>query len=77
MKKTIKVCDWYGHINPYLITTSRAKHPVHMIEGGDYLTEDMDTEFDPQSDMGVWGLNAKDYEWFKNHLQDVELEVKA
>ena len=77
MKKTITVCDWYGKIHPYPISTSKAKHPVHMIEGGDYITEDMETEFDPQSDMGVWGLNAKDYEWFKNNLKQVELEVRA
>ena len=70
-KKTIKVCNWYGHIHPYTITTSRAKHPVRMIEGGQYLTEDM-SETDPQSDMGVWGLNKKDYEWFKSHLEEIE-----
>lgn len=74
-KKIIQVCDWYGHIHPYTIISSRAKHPVHMIEGGSYLTEDM-TNYDPQSDMGVWGLNAKDYEWFKNHLENFEIEVK-
>lgn len=74
MKKTIKVCDWYGHIHPYFIKTTRAKHPVHMIEGGSYITEDM-TEYDPASDMGVFGLNAVDYEWFKNNLQDFEIEV--
>ena len=42
-----------------------------MIEGGQYLTEDM-SETDPQSDMGVWGLNKKDYEWFKSHLEEIE-----
>ena len=73
--KIIKACDWYGNIHPYLISTDRAKHPVHMIEGGDYITEDMDTEFNPAGDMGVYGLNSKDYEWFKNHLKDVEVEV--
>lgn len=77
MKKIIKACDWYGHIYPYYIKTSRAKHPVHMIEGGDYITEDMETEFNPAGDMGVFGLNQKDYDWFKSHLEDVELEVSA
>lgn len=75
MKKLVKVCDWYGKINPYTISTSRARHPVHMIEGGTYITEDM-SEFDPAGDMGVFGLNQKDYEWFKNHLIEIELEVK-
>ena len=74
-KKVIKACDWCGHIHPYLIETSRAKHPVHIIEGGDWMTEDMDTEFDPCADLGVWGLNSKDYEWFKAHLEDVEVEI--
>lgn len=76
MKKTIKVCNWYGNIHPYLISTSRAKHPVHMIEGGEYITEDMDSKFNPQGDMGVYGLNKKDYEWFINHLEEVEIEVE-
>ena len=72
--KLMKVCDWYGKINPYYIKTSRAKHPVHMIEGGAYITEDM-TETNPASDMGVFGLNQRDYEWFKSHLEEVEVEV--
>lgn len=72
--KLMKVCDWYGHINPYYIKTERAKHPVHMIEGGDYITEDM-TETNPSSDMGVFGLNQKDYEWFKNNLIEVEVQI--
>ena len=75
MKKVIKVCDWYGHIHPYMVSTSRAKHPVHVIEGGSYITEDM-TEYDPQSDLGIYGLNQKDYEWFKEHLEDFEIEVE-
>jgi hypothetical protein len=74
MTKTMKVCDWYGNIHPYEIKTTRAKHPIHMIEGGQYITEDM-TETNPSSDMGVFGLNAKDYKWFKNHLQEVEIEI--
>ena len=51
------------------------KHPVHMIESGEYITEDM-TEYDSTSDMGVFGLNAKDYKWFKEHLVEIEVEVK-
>ncbi len=74
MKKKIKVCDWYGHINPYEISTNRAKHPVHMIEGGAYITEDM-SETSPTSDMGVWGLNKRDYEWFKANLKEIEIDV--
>ena len=75
-KKLVKVCDWCGHIYPYTVLTSRAHHPVHMIEGGDYITEDMDTNFNQAGDMGVFGLNQKDYEWFKAHLQEVEVDVE-
>ena len=74
MTKKMLVCDWYGHIHPYEIYTKRAKHPVHMIEGGLYITEDT-TDTEPTSDMGRFGLNAKDYEWFQNHLQEVEIEI--
>ena len=74
--KKVLVCNWYGHIYPYYIQTSRAKHPVHMIEGGEYITEDMETRFDQRGDMGVFGLNAKDYEWFKNHLEEKEVEIE-
>lgn len=72
----VKAYKWDGHtIHPYTIQTSRAKHPVRMIEGGAYLTEDMETEFDPQSDMGIFGLNAKDYQTFKANLVEVEIEI--
>ena len=75
--KIIKGVDnWYGKIHPYLISTSRAKHPVHMIEGGSILTTDMITEFKQSGDMGVFGLNKKDYEWFKTHLTNIEVEVE-
>lgn len=74
--RKILACDWYGHIYPYYIKTQRAKHPVHMIEGGKYITEDMEPT-DPTSDMGVWGLNAKDYEWFKANLKEVEVKEKC
>ena len=77
MKKTIKIlaCEWFGNIHPYTIQTSRAKHPVRMIEGGDLLTEDQSHEYDPQCDMGMWGLNQKDYEWFKSHLTEQEVII--
>lgn len=41
------------------------KHPVHLIEGGEYITED-DREFDPCGDMGWFFLNQREYEYFKS-----------
>lgn len=63
-------------INPYTITSSRAKHPVRMIEGGMYLTEELDREYSVGGDMGIFGLNAKDYEIFKANLKEVEVESR-
>ena len=74
-KKTRKVlvCDWYGHIYPYDVKTT-GKHPIHMIEGGTYITED-DFDFG-SSDMGWFFLNQRDYNWFKNHLEEKDVEIE-
>ena len=70
-EEKIQVCDWYGHIYPYEVKTT-GKHPVHMIAGGEYLTESEENFGD--DDMGWFFLNTRDYEWFKNHL--VEKDYK-
>lgn len=64
-EKQVEVCDWYGHIHPYDVKTT-GKHPVHMIDGGNYLTES-EEDFG-SGDMGWFFVNEKDYQWFKNHL---------
>ena len=70
-KKKILVCDWYRHIHPYDVKTT-GKHPVHMIEGGQYLTEE---DFDNgPGDMGWFWLNSRDYNYFKSHLEEKEVE---
>ena len=69
MSGKIKVCDWSGHIQPYYARTT-GKHPVHMIDGGSYLTED--ARYSGDGDMGWFFLNAKDYAWFKANLKEVE-----
>lgn len=75
MKKIkVKVCDWYGHIHLYQTKGVRTLHPVHLIEGGDYITEDT-REFNPAGDMGMYAINNEDYKYFKNHLVEKELEV--
>ena len=53
----------------YVVKTS-GKHPVHMIEGGQYITED-ERVIDPQSDMGWFHLNKKEYDLFKSELKEV------
>ena len=60
MTKKILVLDYgehYKKVHPYDVKTM-GRHPVHMIEGGEYLTED-ETVFDECSDMGYFFLNQK------------------
>lgn len=74
MLKKMLVCDWYKHCHPYDVKTT-GKHPVHMIEGGEYLTEE---DFDNgDGDMGWFWLNAKDYDYFKSHLVEREVEYNG
>ena len=51
------------------------KHPVHMIEGGSYLTESKE-DFG-SGDMGWFFLNQKEYDYFKSQLREIEIEVNA
>ena len=53
----------------------RGKHPVHMIEGGMYLTED-ERVFNEYSDMGWFNLNQKEYDYFKSQLKPIGIEIK-
>lgn len=48
------------------------KHPVHIIEGGDYVTE---SEEDFGGDVGWYNLNQKDYDYFKSNLIEITLEI--
>ena len=50
----------------------RGKHPVHLIEGGEYLTES-EEDFG-YGDMGWFNLNQKEYDYFKSQLKVVEIE---
>lgn len=77
--KTILVLEYgehYKKLHPYdvkNINRIRTSHNIHMVEGGKYLTENME-EFDPSGDMGAFQLNQKEYEYFKQHLKQVEFE---
>jgi len=48
------------------------KHPVHLIEGGELLTEDV-RDFGP-ADMGWFWLNQKEYEYFKSQCKEVVID---
>ncbi len=75
MYKTIKVALFDPKkMHVYTVKTS-GKYPVHMIEGGEYLTEDQ-TIFEESSDMGWFHLNQKDYDYFKSNLIDVTLKIE-
>ncbi len=52
---------------------TKGKHPVHIIEGGDYITED-ERVFDEASDLGWFWLNEKEYQYFKNQCREIEVD---
>lgn len=52
-------------------TTGR--HPVHIIEGGDLITED-ENIFDERSDLGWWYLNQKEYDYFKSQCKEIDID---
>ena len=75
MTVKVLVADFeYKKYHPYEVKT-KGKHPIHIIEGGDYITEDMRV-FDECSDCGVWRLNQKEYDYFKSNLKEIELDIK-
>lgn len=51
------------------------KHPVHLINGGAYITES-EEDFD-DNDMGWYWLNQKEYDYFKSQLREVEVDEKG
>lgn len=56
-------------MHPYDVKT-KGKHPVHLIEGGEYITED-ERQFDPQGDMGWFWLNQREYNYFKSQCREI------
>lgn len=58
---------------------TKGKHPVHLIEGGEYLTEDeMPNDYYYSGcDMGWFWLNQKEYEYFKMHCEPIEISIKG
>lgn len=62
-------------MHPYDVKTT-GKHPVHMIEGGEYLTESEEI-FNEGGEMGWFWLNRKEYDYFKSQLKEVEIEIEG
>ena len=54
----------------YDVKTS-GKHPVHLISGGEYITEDTREDF--ESDMGWFWLNQKEYNYFKSMCEEIDI----
>ena len=50
-------------------------HPVHIIEGGDIITED-DRVLNINSDCGWYYLNDAEYKYFKSKCEEIIIEVK-
>ena len=72
-EKTIKATIYDPKKYHIYSVKTTGKHPIHMIEGGDYITEDK-TVFNVVSDMGYFWLNKKEYDLFKSNLKDVTIK---
>ena len=48
------------------------KHPVHLIEGGEYITEDK-RDFEVSGDMGWYWLNEKEYQYYKSLAHEITI----
>ncbi len=74
MKTTIIGADFEPNkMHPYDVKT-KGKHPVHLIEGGAYITED-DRQFDPCGDMGWFWLNQREYDYYQSKTREIEVEL--
>ena len=74
MKKLIKgVVFDIKKYHPYIVKT-HGKHPIHMIEGGKYLTED-ENQCNKSGDMGWFHLNSKEYQLYKANEKEIEVEI--
>ena len=55
----------------YDVKTS-GRHPVHIIEGGEIITEDARV-FDESSDLGWFYLNDREYKYFKSKCREIKI----
>lgn len=73
-KKTILVANFDPKkMHVYDVKTT-GKHPVRLIEGGEWITEYEGEDINDCYDMGWYWLNQKEYDYFKSQLIEVELD---
>lgn len=60
------------HVYP---VETKSKHWMRLIEGGDYITQD-DRDLPPSGDMGWFGINQKEYDYYLSKRQELELEIE-
>lgn len=53
---------------------THGKHPVHVVEGGAYITED-ERIWDEASDCGWFWLNEKEYQYFKSQCKEIKIAL--
>lgn len=58
----------------YDVKTS-GKHPVHLVEGGEIITED-ERVFDESSDLGWFWLNQKDYDYYLSQRKLIKVAYR-
>jgi len=58
---------------------TKGKHPVHIIEGGEYITEaELSEEYWASGcDLGWFYLNQKEYDYFKSQLKEIEVNIEC
>ena len=52
---------------------TKGKHPVHLIEGGEIITED-ERVINESSDLGWFWLNEKEYQYFKSQCKEIVIK---
>lgn len=51
---------------------TKGRHPVHVVEGGEYITEE---DFDNgEGDCGWFWLNQKEYDYYKSQIKEIEVD---
>lgn len=53
---------------------TKGKHPVHLIDGGSYVTEDERSLGCEGGDMGWFWLNQREYDYYKSKAHEIEID---
>ena len=71
--KTIMVAEFNPKKMHIYDVITKGKHPVRLIEGGDYITEYEGDDIDPRGDMYWYNINQKEYDYYRSQLKEVYL----